>query len=124
MYCHAGSIPTVSLKTQMLGLVAAHVFQCGDVSRLFGISRNTFYKYCHQPSRAVWHPLIDSPCHGSANLNLSLMPCCVPRHNTELRQAALANLLYHQGVLISPNTVRVSCATEAPSVPPVPCRTR
>jgi hypothetical protein len=28
-------------KTQMLGLVAAHVFSVVMVSRLFGISRNT-----------------------------------------------------------------------------------
>ena len=35
-------------KTQILGLVAAHVFSVVMVSRLFGISRNTFYKYRQQ----------------------------------------------------------------------------
>ncbi len=35
-------------KSHILGLVAAHVFSVVIVSRLFGISRNTFYKYCHQ----------------------------------------------------------------------------
>jgi hypothetical protein len=33
----------------------------------------------------------------------------------------LANFLYHQGVLISPNTVQRILRKEAPSVPPVPC---
>ena len=39
-------------KSHLLGLVAAHVFSVVMVSRLFGISRNTFYKYCRgfQPS--------------------------------------------------------------------------
>ena len=36
----------------------------------------------------------------------------------------LANVLYHQGVLISPNTVQRILRQHAPSVPPVPCLRR
>jgi ACT domain-containing protein len=32
-------------KNRILGLVAVHVFSVVMVSRLFGISRKTFYKY-------------------------------------------------------------------------------
>ena len=35
-------------KSHILALVAAHVLSVAMVSRLFGISRNTFYKYRHQ----------------------------------------------------------------------------
>jgi len=35
-------------KSRILALVAAQVFSVVIVSRLFGISRKTFYKYRHQ----------------------------------------------------------------------------
>jgi hypothetical protein len=110
-------------KTQMLGLVAAHVFSVVMVSRLFGISRNTFYKYCHQAEQGSLASFDCTPhVHGSAKPQ--------PIVDAVLRAKAqypsfgkqrLANLLYHQGVLISPNTEQRILRKEAPSVPPVPC---
>jgi len=110
-------------KTQMLGVVAAHVFSVVMVSRLFGISRNTFYKYCHQAEQGSLASFDCTPhVHGSAKPQ--------PIVDAVLRAKAqypsfgkqrLANLLYHQGVRISPNTVQRILRKEAPSVPPVPC---
>ena len=54
-------------KTQILGLVAAHVFSVVMVSRLFGISRTTFYKYRHQAEQGRLASLDCTPrVHGSA----------------------------------------------------------
>jgi hypothetical protein len=54
-------------KNQMLGLVAAHVFSVVMVSRLFGISRNTFYKYRHQAEQGRLASFDCTPhVHGSA----------------------------------------------------------
>ena len=54
-------------KTQMLSLVAAHVFSVVMVSRLFGISRNTFYKYRHQAEQGRLASFDCTPrVHGSA----------------------------------------------------------
>jgi hypothetical protein len=51
----------------MLGLVAAHVFSVVMVSRLFGISRNTFYKYRHQAEQGRLASFDCTPrVHGSA----------------------------------------------------------
>ncbi len=110
-------------KTQMLGLVAAPVFSVVIVSRLFGISRTTFYKYCHQAAQGRLASFDCTPhVHGSATPP--------PIVEAVLRAKAqypsfgkqrLANVLYHQGVRISPNTVQRILRKEAPSVPPVPC---
>jgi transposase InsO family protein len=111
------------VKSHILGLVAAHVFSVAMVSRLFGISRTTFYKYRHQAEQGRLASCDCTPhVHGSAT----------PPHIIEAVWRAkaqypsfgkqrLANLLYHQGVLISPNTVQRILRKEAPSVPPVPC---
>ena len=40
-------------KSHILGLVAAHVFSVVMVSRLFGISRKTFYTYRHQAEQGI-----------------------------------------------------------------------
>ena len=110
-------------KSHILGLVAAHVFSVAMVSRLFGISRTTFYKYRHQAEQGRLASFDCTPhVHGSAT----------PPHIIEAVLRAkvqypsfgkqrLANVLYHQGVLISPNTVQRIVRTEAPAVPPVPC---
>jgi transposase InsO family protein len=110
-------------KSHILGLVAAHVFSVAMVSRLFGISRTTFYKYRHQAEQGRLASFDCTPhVHGSAT----------PPHIIEAVWRAkvqypsfgkqrLANVLYHQGVLISPNTVQRILRTEAPAVPPVPC---
>jgi transposase InsO family protein len=110
-------------KTQMLGVVAAHVFSVVMVSRLCGISRNTCYKYYHHTGQgslasfdctphvhgsAKPHPIVDAVLRAKAQY---------PSFGTQ----RLANLLYHQGVRISPNTVQRILRKEAPSVPPVPC---
>src|SRR5262244_709385 len=54
-------------KSCILALIAAQVFSVVMVSRLFGISRKTFYKYRHQ---AAWGRLASCDCtphvHGSA----------------------------------------------------------
>ena len=70
-------------KSHILGLVAAQVFSVVMVARLFGISRNTFYKYRHQAEQGSLASFDCTPrVHGPPNLNTSLMPCYVPRHNT------------------------------------------
>ena len=54
-------------KSHILGLVAAHVFSVAMVSRLFGISRNTFYKYRHQAEQGRLASFDCTPrVHGSA----------------------------------------------------------
>jgi transposase InsO family protein len=110
-------------KTQMLSLVAAPVFSVVMVSRLFGISRNTFYTYRHQAEQGSLASFDCTPhVHGSATPQPIVdavwrAKAPYPSFGKQRR----ANLLYHQGVLISPNTVQRIVRTEAPSVPPVPC---
>ena len=113
-------------KTQILGLVAAHVFSVVMVSRLFGISRNTFYKYRHQAEQGHLASFDCTPrVHGSAK----------PQHiiDAVLRAKAqypsfgkqrLANVLYHQGIVISPNTVQRILRKDALPVPQGPCPPR
>ena len=113
-------------KSHILGLVAAHVLSVAMVSRLFGISRNTFYKYRHQAEQGRLASCDGTPhVHGSAK----------PQHviDAVLRAKAqypscgkqrLANVLSHQGIAISPNTVQRIVRKEALSVPPVPCPRR
>jgi transposase InsO family protein len=113
-------------KNQMLGLVAAHVFSVVMVSRLFGISRNTFYKYRHQAEQGRLASFDCTPhVHGSAKPQpiIEAVLRAKAQHPSFGKQP-LAHLLYHQGVRISPNTVQRIVRKEAPSVPPVPCPRR
>ena len=108
-------------KSHILGLVAAHVFSVVMVSRLFGISRNTFYTYRRQAEQGRLASFDCTPhVHGSAK----------PQHiiDAVLRAKAqypsfgkqrLANVLYHQGMRIAPNTVQRILRQDAPSVSPV-----
>jgi transposase InsO family protein len=110
-------------KSHLLGLVAAHVFSVVMVSRLFGISRTTFYKYRHRAEQGTLASFDCTPhVHGSAKPQPIID--AVRRAKAQypsFGKQRLANLLYHHGVLISPNTVQRILRTEAPSVPPVPC---
>jgi transposase-like protein len=55
-------------KSHILGLVAAHVFSVALVSRLFGISRTTFYQCRQQAEQGRLASLDCTPrVHGSAN---------------------------------------------------------
>ena len=113
-------------KSHILALVAAHVFSVALVSRLFGISRTTFYKYRHQAEQGRLASFDCTPgVHGSAK----------PPHiiDAVLRAKAqypsfgkqrLANVLYHQGIVISPNTVQRILRKDATPVPPVTCLPR
>jgi transposase-like protein len=54
-------------KNRILSLVAAHVFSVVMVSRLFGISRKTFYTYRHQAEQGNLASFDCTPrVHGSA----------------------------------------------------------
>jgi transposase InsO family protein len=113
-------------KIQMLSLVAAHVFSVVMVSRLFGISRNTFYKYRHQAEQGSLASFDCTPhVHGSAKPQpiIDAVLRAKAQHPSCGKQR-LAHLLYHQGVLISPNTVQRILRKGALSVPPVPCPRR
>jgi len=110
-------------KSHILGLVAAHVFSVVMVSRLFGISRTTFYKYRHQAEQGSLASFDCTPhVHGSAKPQPLIDAVWRAKAQyLSFGKQRLANLLYHQGVLISPNTMQRILRTEAPSVPPVPC---
>jgi transposase InsO family protein len=110
-------------KSHILGLVAAHVFSVVMVSRLFGISRNTFYKYCHQAEQGRLASFDCIPhVHGSATPQPIIDAVWRAKAQyPSFGKQRLTNFLYHQGVLISPNTVQRILRTEAPAVPPVPC---
>ena len=114
------------LDALILGLVAAHIFSVVMVSRLFGISRKTFYKYRHQAEQGRLASFDCTPrVHGSAKpphiiAAVLRAKAQYPSFGTQ----RLANVLYHQGVLISPNTVQRILRQHAPSVPPVPCLRR
>jgi transposase InsO family protein len=113
-------------KTQMLSLVAAHVFSVVMVARLFGISRNTFYKYRRQAEQGRLATFDCTPrIHGSAKPQpvIDAVLRAKAQHPSFGKQR-LAHVLYHQGVRISPNTVQRILRKQAPSVPPVPCPRR
>src|SRR6266446_6786917 len=62
-------------KTQMLSLVAAHVFSVVMVSRLFGISRTTFYQYRHQAEQGSLASCDCTPrVHGSRMVKKLMRP--------------------------------------------------
>jgi transposase InsO family protein len=113
-------------KTQMLSLVAAHVFSVVMVSRLFGISRNTFYKYRHQAEQGSLASFDCTPrVHGSAKPQRIIDAVLRTKAQyPSFGKQRLANVLYHQGIRISPNTVQHIVRKEAPCVPPVPCPRR
>ena len=113
-------------KSHLLGLVAAHVFSVVMVSRLFGISRNTFDKYRHRAEQGTLASFDCTPhVHGSATPQPIID--AVRRAKAQypsFGKQRLANLLYHQGVLISPNTVQRILRKHSPPVPPVTCPPR
>ena len=57
----------ITSKATSLGLVAAHIFSVTMASRLFGISRTTFYQYRHQAEQGRLASFDCTPrVHGSA----------------------------------------------------------
>src|SRR4029450_2334796 len=59
--------PLYHFKSRILALVAAHVFSVVTASRLFGISRKTFYKYRQQAAQGSLASCDCTPrVHGSA----------------------------------------------------------
>ena len=113
-------------KSHILGLVAAHVFSVVLVSRLFGISRKTLYKYRHQAEHGSLASFDCTPrVHGSAKPQpiIDAVLHAKAQHPSFGKQR-LANVLYHQGVLISPNTVQRILRKDARPVPPVTCPPR
>jgi transposase InsO family protein len=113
-------------KTQMLSLVAAPVFSVVMVSRLFGISRNTFYKYRHQAEQGSLASFDCTPrVHGSAKPQRIIDAVWRAKAQyPSFGKQRLANVLYHQGIRISPNTVQRILQEDAPCVPPVTCPRR
>jgi transposase InsO family protein len=113
-------------KSHILGLVAAHVFSVVMVSRLFGISRKTFYTYRHQAEQGRLTSFDCTPrVHGSAKPQpiIDAVLHAKAQHPSFGKQR-LANVLYHQGILISPNTVQRILRKDARPVPPVTCAPR
>ena len=94
-------------KSHILGLVAAHVLSVAMVSRLFGISRNTFYKYRHQAEQGRLASCDCTPrVHGSATPQCILEAVCMPRHHTPASAS---------------NAWPTSSPIKAWSSPPIPC---
>jgi transposase len=108
-------------KSHILGLVAAHVFSVAMVSRLFGISRQTFYKYRRQAEQGRLASFDCTPrVHGSAKPPQIIAAVLRAKAQySSFGKQRLANVLYHQGVLISPNTVQRILREHAPAVPSV-----
>jgi transposase InsO family protein len=110
-------------KSRILALVAAQVFSVVMVSRLFGISRKTFYKYRHQAEHGNLASCDCTPrVHGSAKPQRIIDAVLHAKaHSPSFGKQRLANVLYHQGIAISPNTVQRILRQLAPPVPAVPC---
>src|SRR5215470_7253990 len=113
-------------KSRILALVATQVCSVVLVSRLFGISRKTFYKYRHQATHGGLASCNCTPhVHGCAKPQRIID--AVVQAKAQYRsfgKQRLANVLYHQGMAISPNTVQRILRKHAPPVPPVtypPC---
>jgi transposase InsO family protein len=113
-------------KSHILGLVAAHVFSVVMVSRLFGISRKTFYTYRHQAEQGNLASCDCTPrVHGSAKSQCVIDAVWRAKaHYPSFGKQHLANVLYHQGMRIAPNTVQRILRKHPPLVPPVPCPLR
>src|SRR5712691_3815323 len=110
-------------KSRILALVAAQVFSVVMVSRLFGLSRKTFYKYRHQAEHGNLASCDCTPrVHGSAKPQRIIDAVLHAKaHSPSFGKQRLANILYHQGIAISPNTVQRILRKHAPPVPAVPC---
>jgi len=113
-------------KNRILALVAAQVFSVVMVSRLFGISRKTFYKYCHQAEQGSLASFDCTPrVHGLAKPpDIIAAVLRAKAQYPSFGKQRLANVLFHQGVLISPNTVQRILREHAPAVPSVACLRR
>src|SRR5262249_32195511 len=106
---NTSSVSTVPLQKPHTGSGrCAEVFSVVMVSRLFGISRKTFYKYRHQAEQGSLASFDCTPLvHGLAKPPQII--AAVLRAKAQypsFGKQRLANVLYHQGVLISPNTVQ------------------
>jgi len=114
------------VKSRILSLVAAHVFSVVMVSRLFGISRKTFYKYRHQAEQGSLASCDCTPrVHGSAKPQRIIDAVLHAKTQyPSFGKQRLANVLYHQGIAISPNTVQRILRKHSPPVPPVTCPPR
>jgi transposase InsO family protein len=110
-------------KSRILALVAAQVFSVVMVSRLFGISRKTFYKYRQQAGQGRLASCDCTPrVHGFAKPQRIIDAVLHAKAQyPSFGKQRLANVLYHQGIVISPNTVQRILRKYAPPVPPVPC---
>lgn len=112
--------------SHILGLVAAHVFSVALVSRLFGISRTTFYTYRQQAEQGRLASFDCTPrVHGSAKPpHIIAAVLRAKAQSPSFGKQRLAHVLYHQGIVISPNTVQRILRKDAPPVPPVTCLPR
>jgi Integrase core domain len=110
-------------KSRRLALVAAQVFSVVMVSRLFGISRKTFYKYRHQAEQGCLTSWNCTPrVHGSAQpQHIIAAVWHAQAQSPSFGTQRLANIRYHQGIGISPNTVQRIVRQPAPPVPPGIC---
>ena len=110
-------------KSRILALVAAQVFSVVMVSRLFGISRKTFYKYRHQAEQGSLASCDCTPRgHGFAKPQRiidAVLQCqgTIP----QLWQAATGQHPLPPRIAISPNTVQRILREHAPPVPAVAC---
>src|SRR5262252_5094451 len=109
-------------KSRILALVAAQVFRVVMVSQLFGISRKTLYKYRQQAapgSLASWD--CTPRVHGSAKPQRIIEAVLQAKaHSPSFGKQRLANVLDHQGIALSPNTIQRILRKHAPPVPAVP----
>jgi hypothetical protein len=78
------------------------------VSRLFGISRKTFYTYRQQAAQGSLASCDCTPrVHGSAKPQRIIEAVLHAKAQyPSFGKQRLANVLYHQGIVISPNTVQ------------------
>ena len=110
-------------KSRILALVATQVFSVVMVSRLFGISRKTFYKYRQQAEQGSLASCDCTPrVHGSAKPQRIIDAVLHAKAQyPSFGKQRLANILYHQGIAIAPNTVQRILRKHAPLVPAVTC---
>src|SRR2546427_474443 len=81
---NASSVPIVSLQSPTAGFGRCACLQCGDgLPSLRHLPQHLLQIPPASRAGGVSHPLIARPMSTALpNLNLSLMPCCVPRPNT------------------------------------------
>src|SRR4029453_17135107 len=113
-------------KSHILGLVAAHVLCVAIVPPLLGLPRNTFYKYPHQAEQGRLASFDCTPrVHGSAKPQRIIEAVLHAKAQyPSFAKQRLANVLYHQGIVISPNTVQRILRKHHPPVPPATCSPR